>query len=104
MTNKRFKDCRVEFDKIKQKIEREKTTFKFDVKEFMINKGIPVKVLFFGEIGETFGLEIDLNKNNLQDIPLKIPLNVLIDFCKEFGCDFEYNNCNGHRWIFSFKV
>ena len=25
------------------------------------------------------------------------------DFCKEFGCDFEYNNCDGDRWVFSFN-
>ena len=104
MTNKRFKDCLVEFDKAKQKMEREIIMFKLDIKEFMINKGIPVKVLFFGEIGETFGLEIDLNRDNWEDVPSKIPLDVLTDFCNEFGCDFEYTNCNGHRWIFSFKV
>lgn len=96
---KRFRDCVVEFDKAKQKMEKEKRIFAFDVKEFMRDKGIPVEILFFGD---TFGLDIDLNIKNWRDVPLKIPLDVLSDFCKEFGCDFEYNNCDGHRWIFSF--
>lgn len=100
MTNKRFKNVLIEFDKVKDNLKREKKTFEFDVKEFMKNKGIPVKILFFGN---TFGLDIDLNTNNWQNIPKKIPLNVLSDFCKEFDCDFEYNNCNGTRWIFSFN-
>ena len=100
MTNKRFRNVLIEFDKVKQNIEREKKTFAFDVKEFMRNKGIPVKVLFFGK---TFGLDIDVNVSNLQDAPRKIPLDVLSDFCKEFGCDFEYNNYDGDRWIFSFN-
>lgn len=100
MTNKRFRNVLIEFDKVKQNIEREKKTFAFDVKEFMRNKGIPVKVLFFGK---TFGLDIDVNVSNLQDVPRKIPLDVLSDFCKEFGCDFEYNNYDGDRWIFSFN-
>lgn len=95
-----FKNCLIEFDKAKQKLAREKRTFEFDVKEFMRNKGVPVKVLFFGN---TFGLDIDLNINNCQDVPRKIPLDVLSDFCKEFGCEFEYNNCDGNRWIFSFN-
>lgn len=99
MTNKRFRNVLIEFDKVKQNIEREKKTFAFDVKEFMRNKGIPVKILFFGK---TFGLDIDVNVNNWQDVPRKIPLDVLSDFCKEFGCEFEYTNCDGHRWIFSF--
>ena len=100
MTNKRFRNVLIEFDKVKQNIEREKKTFAFDVKEFMRNKGIPVKVLFFGK---TFGLDIDVNVSNLQDVPRKIPLDILSDFCKEFGCDFEYNNYDGDRWIFSFN-
>ena len=100
MTNKRFINVLIEFDKVKQNIEREKKIFAFDVKEFMRNKGIPVKVLFFGK---TFGLDIDLNVSNWQDVPRKIPLDVLSDFCKEFGCDFEYNNYDGDRWIFSFN-
>ena len=99
MTNKRFRNVLIEFDKVKQNIEREKKTFVFDVKEFMRNKGIPVKILFFGK---TFGLDIDVNVSNWQDVPRKIPLDVLSDFCKEFGCEFEYTNCDGHRWIFSF--
>lgn len=100
MTNKRFINVLIEFDKAKQNIEREKKTFAFDVKEFMRNKGIPVKILFFGK---TFGLDIDVNVSNWRYVPRKIPLDVLSDFCKEFGCDFEYNNYDGDRWIFSFN-
>ena len=100
MTNKRFKNILIEFDKVTQNFEREKKTFEMDVKEFMRNKGIPVKILFFGD---TFGLDIDLNISKFQDVPRKIPLDVLSDFCKEFCCDFEYQNCDGHRWIFSFN-
>ena len=100
MTNKRFRNVLIEFDEVKQNIEREKKTFAFDVKEFMRNKGIPVRILFFGK---TFGLDIDVNVSNWQNVPRKIPLDVLSDFCNEFGCDFEYNNCDGDRWIFSFN-
>ena len=46
MTNKRFKNILIEFDKITQNLEREKKTFEFDVKEFMRNKGIPIKILW----------------------------------------------------------
>ena len=100
MTNKRFKNVLIEFDKTKENLKREKKTFEFDVREFMRNKGIPVKILFFGN---TFGLDINLNVSNWQDVPRKIPLDVLSDFCNEFGCDFEYNNCDGNRWVFSFN-
>lgn len=100
MTNKRFRNILIEFDKVTQNLVREKKTFEVDVKEFMRNKGIPVKILFFGK---TFCLDIDVNVSNRQDIPRKIPLDVLSDFCKEFGCDFEYNTCDGDRWIFSFN-
>lgn len=98
MTNKRFRNCLIEFDKVKQNLEKEKRTFKFDVTEFMRDKGIPVRVLFFGD---TFGLDIDLSFNNWRDVPRKIPLDVLTDFCNEFGCEYE-KTVNGHRWIFSF--
>ena len=100
MTNERFKDCLTEFDEAKQKLEQEKRTFKFNVTEFMRNKGIPVKVLFFGN---TFGLDIDINWGNVGKVPCKIPLDVLSDFCKEFGCEFEYTNDDGMRYIFSFN-
>ena len=100
MTKKRFKDVLIEFDKAKRNLENEKRNFKIDVIIFMKKKGIPVRVLFFGD---AFGLDIDLNVPNWRDVPLKIPLDVLSDFCKEFGCDFEYTNCDGNRWIFSFN-
>jgi len=99
MTKKQFKDVLIEFDKVKQNLENEKKIFKIDVIVFMRKRGIPVKVLFFGD---TFGLDIDININNVGKVPRKIPLDVLTDFCKEFGCDFEYTACDGDRWIFSF--
>lgn len=99
MTEKRFKDCLVEFNNIKQELEYNKLKFAHEVSEFMRNKGIPVKVLFFGDC---FGLDIDLNVPDWENVPLKIPLNVLTDFCNEFGCDFECTACKGERWIFGF--
>ena len=60
----------------------------------MENNGIKgIKLMFFGD---AFGL--DLFSSNVS----KIPLNVLVDFCEEFGCTFEYTNSDGHRYIFSF--
>ena len=100
MTEKRFKNILIEFDKVTQNLEKEKRTFKFDVQEFMRDRGIPVKVLFFGD---TFGLDIDLNVHNWRDVPRKIPLDVLTDFCKEFGCEYERTIDSGDRWIFSFN-
>lgn len=100
MTEKQFKQYLLNFDKAKKTLEQEKMNFKFDVIGFMRNNGIPVKVLFFGN---TFGLDIDVNIHNFSNVPRKIPLNVLSDFCEEFGCDFEYTNCDGERYIFSFN-
>ena len=97
---KRFKDVLIEFDKAKQNLDDAKRTFQIDVIVFMKKRGIPVRVLFFGN---SFGLDIDLNVSNWQDVPRKIPLDVLSDFCKEFGCEYEYTNCDGDRWIFSFN-
>lgn len=94
-----FKNAIIEFNKEKQRFEREKEIFQIDIKTFMREKGIPVKVYFFGN---RFGLDIDLNIHNWYDVPRKISLDVLSDFCKEFGCDFEYTACDGDRWIFSF--
>lgn len=99
MTEKRFKDVLIEFDKAQHDLKYAKMIFQNDVIVFMRKKGIPVKVLFFGD---TFGLDIDINLNNWGDVPRKIPLDVLSDFCKEFGCDFEYTCCDGDRWIFTF--
>lgn len=95
-----FKDVLIEFDKARQNLDDAKRTFQIDVIVFMKKRGIPVRVLFFGD---SFGLDIDLNVSNWQDVPRKIPLDVLSDFCKEFGCDFEYTTCDGDRWIFSFN-
>lgn len=96
MTEKRFRDCLIEFDDAKYKLKKERDTFESEVKEFMETNGISVKIKFFGT---TFGLDIDFTKPNVSR---KIPLLVLMDFCKKFGCDFEYTNCNGRRYIFSF--
>lgn len=97
--NNRFKACLMEFDEITQKLKEEKREFAYAVETFMENKGIPVKVLFFGD---TFGLDIRVTWDNYKDVPRKIPLNVLSDFCEEFGCEFEYTNCDGNRYIFTF--
>ena len=98
--NEQFKEAIIEFDKATQKFENEKRTFEYDVKIFMRDKGIPIKIAFFGS---TFGLDIDLDAPNGSDIPRKIPINVLYDFCNEFGCDFERTACDGERWIFTFN-
>ena len=66
----------IEFDKATQKFENEKRTFEYDVKIFMRDKGIPIKIAFFGS---TFGLDIDSDVSNWRDIPRKIPINVLYD-------------------------
>jgi len=100
MTKKGFKKCIIDFNKAKKDLEKSKRDFKYEVMDFMRDKGIPVNVLFFGD---TFGLDIRLNIDNWQNIPRKIPLDVLTDFCKEFGCEFEYTNCDGERYIFSFN-
>ena len=99
-TNNHFKDCLIEYDKSKQNLKKNKRKFKYNVIEFMRNKGIPIKVLFFGN---TFGLDIAININNVGNVPRKIPLDVLTDFCNKFGCEFEYTNCDGKRYIFSFN-
>ena len=98
MTEK-FKDVLIELDKAKQNLKDAKMIFQNDVIIFMRKRGIPVRVLFFGD---TFGLDIYRDIHNYQDVPRKIPLDVLTDFCKEFGCEYEYTNCDGKRWIFSF--
>ena len=61
MSNKKFRNCLIEFDKLKTNLEKEKREFVFDVQTFMRERGIPVRVLFFGD---TFGLDIDLNVKN----------------------------------------
>ena len=99
MTKKEFKKSIIEFEKAKQELNKSKRKFVFDVKEFMRMHEIPVRVLFFGT---TFGLDIEINWNNIGNAPRKIPLNVLTDFCNTFGCEFEYINCDGKRYIFSF--
>lgn len=96
MTEKRFKNALIEFDKAKHDLKYAKMIFQNDVIIFMRKKGIPVRVLFFGD---TFGLDI---MRNWYDVPRKIPLDVLTDFCNEFGCEYEYTNYDGKRWIFSF--
>ena len=45
---KNFKDCLIEFDKAQQNLNKSKTNFILDVRNFMRDKGVPVKVLFFG--------------------------------------------------------
>ena len=78
MTKKEFKKSIVEIEKAKQKLNKSKRKFVFDVKEFMRVHKLTVKVLFFGD---TFGLDIVINWDNIGNSPRKIPLNVLTDFC-----------------------
>lgn len=68
MTKKEFKKSIVEFEKAKQELNKSKRKFVFDVKEFMRVHEIPVKVLFFGN---TFGLDIEINWNNIGNAPEK---------------------------------
>ena len=96
---KNFKDCLIEFDKAQQNLNKSKAHFILDVRNFMRDKGVPVKVLFFGN---TFGIDVDININNVGNVSRKIPLDVLVDFCDKFSCEFEYTNCDGKRYIFSF--
>lgn len=98
MTGKKFKNSLIEFDKAKKELHEQKMDFIFDVKRYMLKNGIHVRVLFFGD---TFGLDIILG-NNLSETPQKIPLSVLSNFCDRYGCEFEYTNCDGKRYIFSF--
>ena len=100
MTEKRFKESIVAFNNAKRSLEESKQLFKFEVIDFMEDNGIPVRVLFFGD---AFGLDIRVDVDNWRNVPRKIPLNVLTDFCNEFGCEFEYTNCDGERYIFSFN-
>ena len=99
MTNEKFKNALIEFNKASRNLENEKLTFEADITVFMKERGIPVRVEFFID---TFGLDIDYRGPNWDKIPRKIPLDVLVDFCKEFGCEYEYTNCDGSRYIFKF--
>lgn len=100
MTEKRFKKSIIVFNDAKRSFEKSKELFEFEVINFMEEKGIPVRILFFVD---TFGLDIRVDINSFKNVPRKIPLNVLTDFCNEFGCEFEYTNCDGERYIFSFN-
>lgn len=101
MTEKeQFKQSVIRFNNAKKDFEKQKRNFKFNVIEFMRNKGIPVRVSFYGD---TFGIDIRVDVDNWREVPRKIPLDVLTDFCNEFGCEFEYTNSDGERYIFSFN-
>lgn len=92
--NKRFKQDVIDWNNTIKEFEESKEEFKFDCEEFMRNNAIKgVKLMFFGD---AFGL--DIYCSNVS----KIPLNILVNFCEEFGCTFEYTNCHGQRYIFSF--
>ena len=96
--NKQFKDALINYNEAVQNLIEAKKSFKAAVVAFMKEKGIPVRVEFFGD---TFG--VDIRCRAMRDTPLKIPLDVLTDFCKEFGCEYEYTNCDGKRYLFSFN-
>ena len=97
--NLRFKRAVTEYNHIISQFEDDKRLFIRDVENFFHKYRIPVKVLFFIDC---FGIDINVNMNNVCEVPLSIPVKVLYEFCEEFGCDFKYTSCNGNRWIFSF--
>lgn len=99
--NKQFKDALIEFDKAKKDFVKNRDKFKFDVMDFMKDKGIPVKVMFFTNF---FEVAIDYYAiNNFDTIPKQIPLDVLSDFCEKFGCVCDFSKCKGHRYFFKFN-
>ena len=100
MTEFIFKQSLIDYDKAKKALKYAKAKFEADVMYFMEQYDIPVKVLYFGD---TFGLDIRVNTFNFATVPRKIPLDVLMEFCKEFGCEFQYTCCDGSRWIFTFN-
>ena len=104
MTNTRFKKRLKEYDELINQLKYDKEEFKYDVIRFMKSRGIPVRINFFGD---TFGVDIHITKQDCSsesEVPLKIPLNVLMDFCNEFGCEYEHTiDSLGKRYIFSFN-
>ena len=99
MVNERFKQSLIEFHKSKNDYNKEKGIFASDVEYFMDRQGIPVRVHFFGQ---RFGVDIKRTISTYRTVPNKIPLNVLMKFCEEFGCEFEKTCCNGNRYFFTF--
>ena len=98
--NNIFKRDLLIYKKAQEQFDKDKKRFRTEIILFFGKYDIPVKVLFFGK---TFGIDIDINLSNIGEVPHKIPVEVLYDFCKEFGCDFEETVCDGSRWIFSFE-
>lgn len=104
MVNTRFKERLEQCEKLKNQFKKDKEEFKYDVIRFMGNRGIPVEINFFGG---TFGVDIHTTKqycSSESEALLKIPLNILMDFCNEFGCEYEHTiDSIGRRYIFSFN-
>jgi len=56
---------------------------------------------------EWFGVEKNIHYyyggDTIIDTDFEFTSEVLYDFCKEFGCEFEHTSCDGSRYIFTFK-
>lgn len=80
--------------------------FQESVKQYFLKKyDTRVNVLLFGN---TFGLEND-SEFYMTSMAwgkykaFEFSIQVLYDFCKEFGCEFEKTTCDGDRYIFYYK-
>lgn len=100
MSNYCFKRGISVYNNAKNQYKEDLKQFKYDVINFMLEYDIPVKIYFFGN---TFGIDIRRTFDDFGKVPLKIPIEVLYAFCKEFDCEFLYTTCDGHRWIFKIE-
>ena len=74
--------------------------FKLSIQRFMrVNYNIPIKVYFFGN---NFGIDIHHSYDIFDKAPYRLPLDVLVAICDEFGCEFLETCCDGSRWLFRF--
>ena len=100
MTEKeRFKKSLIEYKKSVQKLQTEKELFEVDVRDFMRKKGLNVRVIY---LGDKFGVVLNNNTENIFDKP-SIPLDVLMEFCDTFDCEYEYMVRELKRYVFKFE-
>lgn len=97
--NKRFKKSLIEYKKSVQKLKTEKEQFEVDVRDFMRKKGLNVNVIY---LGDKFGVVLNKNTENIFDNP-PIPLDVLMEFCDTFDCEYEYMVRELRRYVFKFE-
>lgn len=97
--NKRFKKSLIEYKKSVQKLKTEKEQFEVDVRDFMRKKGLNVKVIY---LGDKFGVVLNKNTENIFD-NTSIPLDVLIEFCDTFDCEYAYTVNELRRYVFKFE-